>query len=233
MFKYIRIILSIIFIPGLAIAAEEPESNKLESLFNNAEHYITFGLTHSDAFFHSKYSGGWCGEGYEDCAKKSHSDTNISFGYGIEFKPESSRFSHGIELSYLPSVISGEECNNANCTSSMNFDIDNQINLEYNLISKFNDRIDFIPLIGISNFNFEHQQESSNISNFKTLNVTKPYVGIGLRTKINEDISLKATYRQYESFISDSISDPAFGFSDRDPAFNDFRQVSVSLVYKY
>ena len=65
-------------------------------------------------------------------------------------------------------------------TGYMEFDIENQFNLEYNHILEVNKQLDVLPLVGISNFDFTHQQVSRNrntTSDFETQNVTEFYLG--------------------------------------------------------
>lgn len=197
------------------------------------EHYFLLGVNVSDAFFHSKYPEGWPNEGFADNARATHSDTSISFGYGIELPIDQYSGSHAVEISFSPNVISGSELGN---TGYMEFDIENQFNLEYNHIIEVSKEWDVLPLVGISNFDFTHQQVSTNrntTSDFETQNVTEFYLGAGIRTNINNRTSLKLSYKLYNDFFSDLLTDPNGNYSDRDPAIEDFRQISASLIYKF
>ncbi|MBL6769975.1 MAG: hypothetical protein ISQ22_01190 [Rhizobiales bacterium] len=199
------------------------------------EHYLLFGLNLTDSFFHSKYTGGWPNEGWADDARMGHSETSFSFGYGIEFPIDTGSNSHVIEISYSPVVISGKESNPIP-NNDMFFDIKNQLSLEYNFNYNVNSRFNFYPIIGLTNFDFSHQQRNpSGKSDFETQNITRAYLGGGIRTKFNEDISLKLSYKLYGSYYSSNLVDraPAAIFSTRDPAFVDLNQVSMDIIYKY
>jgi len=198
------------------------------------EHYLLFGLNFSEAFFHSKYTGGWPGEGWADDARMDHSDTNFSFGYGIEFPIDTSSNSHIIEISYSPVVISGKETHPDSVNDNMFFDVKNQLNLEYNFNYNINSQYNFYPIIGLTNFDFSHQQNASGLeSDFETQNITRAYLGGGIRAKINEDISLKLSYKLYGSYYSSDLVDRSAGFGTRDPAFVDLNQISMGIIYKY
>lgn len=196
------------------------------------EHYFLLGVNVSEAFFHSRYPDGWAGEGFADNARATHSDTSYSFGYGIELPIDQYAGSHAVEISFSPNVISGTELGN---TGNMNFDVENQFNLEYNHIIEVSKELDVLPLIGISNFDFTHQQVSpnGNTTDFETQNVTDFYLGAGIRTNINNSTTLKLSYKLYNDFFSDLLTDPNGVGSAREPAIEDFSQISASLIYKY
>ena len=196
------------------------------------EHYFLLGVNVSDAFFHSKYPEGWPNEGFADNARATHSDTSISFGYGIEL-PIDQYSGVACDRDFSPNVISGSELG---ATGYMEFDIENQFNLEYNHILEVNKQLDVLPLVGISNFDFTHQQVSRNrntTSDFETQNVTEFFLGAGIRTNINNRTSLKLSYKLYNDFFSDLLTDPNGNYVDRDPAIEDFSQVTASLIYRY
>ena len=198
------------------------------------EHYLLLGVNISEAHFHSKYPEGWPGEGFVDSARNTHDDTSYLFGYGIELQSNQFSGSHAIEISFSPNLISGSEFGNIGGT--MFFDIENQFNLEYNHILEVNKQLDVLPLVGISNFDFTHQQESADktdTSDFETQNVTEFYLGAGIRTNINNRTSLKLSYKLYNDFFSDLLTDPNGNYADRDPAIEDFSQVTASLIYRY
>ena len=216
---------------GLSHAADAPEVDK-SAPSSQFEHYLLFGTNLSDAYFQSKRSGGWCGEGFDDCARKDHWDYSYTIGYGIELQSTYPSVSHAFEISYTPIVISGSETVPSN-SRTMYFDVENQFNLEYNYIYKLSQELDVLPLVGISNFDFIHNQTiPPRESDFSTQNVTKLYIGAGIRKNLNESISLKLSYKLYENFHSDLLTDPN-NFGARDPAMKDFSQLSASLIYKY
>ncbi|MFL2817935.1 MAG: hypothetical protein ACJ0AN_07045 [Alphaproteobacteria bacterium] len=228
-----KIIIVAFLLPVMVVisyAADAPEVDKSMSS-SQIEQYLLFGVNTSDAFFHSRFSGGWCGEGYTDCARKDHSGMSIALGYGIELPSNHPSVSHAFEITHSNDVISGSE----RASSVMSFDIENQTNLEYNFIAKLNDNIDVLPIFGISNFDVSHQQSSSpsTTSNFPTKNTTKFYIGGGVRTKLNDKMSLKFTYKIIEDYYSSVLFDPNGIFANRDPATENFEQLSASLIYKY
>ena len=57
--------------------------------------------------------------------------------------------------------------------------------------------------------------------------------GAGIRTNINNRTSLKLSYKLYNDFFSDLLTDPNGNYADRDPAIEDFSQVTASLIYRY